>query len=206
MNTEPAGRGRRIFIAGATGVIGVRLLPLLVRAGWTVAGMTRTPVKAELVRELGGQPVICDVYDAPALTTAVRGFLPDLVLHELTDLPDSAADLPARRADNARIRIEGTRNLVAAAAAAGCRRILAQSIAWQLPPGDGAEAVRALEDTVIGFGGVVLRYGQFYGPGTFYPDAPPEGPRIHIEAAAERTVAALDQPSGILTLTESLSE
>lgn len=191
-----------MFLAGATGVIGVRLLPLLVAGGHTVAGLTRTPAKAALVRELGGQPVVCDVYDAPALTKAVRAFQPDLVLHELTDLPDDAAELSTSRADNARIRIEGTRHLLEAARAAGCRRLLAQSIAWELPAGHGAEAVRGLEDAVLGFGGVVLRYGQFYGPGTFYPDSAPEGPRIRVDAAAERTVAALDQPSGVLTLTE----
>lgn len=192
----------RVFVAGATGVIGSRLLPLLTRAGYTVAGMTRTAAKAELVQELGGEPVLCDVYDAPALTTAMMDFRPDLVLHELTDLPDTAEELPARRADNARIRIAGTRNLIAAATAAGCGRLLAQSVAWELPAGYGADAVRTLEDAVLGFGGVVLRYGQFYGPGTFYPEAPPVGPRIHIDAAAERTVAALDRPSGILTITD----
>lgn len=201
----PAAGAHRVFLAGATGVIGVRLLPLLVTAGHTVAGMTRTPAKAALVRELGGQPVVCDVYDAPALTKTVSAFQPDLVLHELTDLPDDAAELPTSRADNARIRIEGTRHLLEAARAAGCRRLLAQSIAWELPAAHGAEAVRALEDAVLGFGGVVLRYGQFYGPGTFYPDSTPEGPRIHVDAAAERTVAALDQPSGVLTLTEPLA-
>lgn len=202
---RPAAGAHRVFLAGATGVIGVRLLPLLVAGGHTVAGMTRTPAKAALVRELGGQPVVCDVYDAPALTKTVSAFQPDLVLHELTDLPDDAAELPTSRADNARIRIEGTRHLLEAARAAGCRRLLAQSIAWELPAAHGAEAVRALEDAVLGFGGVVLRYGQFYGPGTFYPDSAPEGPRIHVDAAAERTVAALDQPSGVLTLTEPLA-
>lgn len=192
----------RVFVAGATGVIGTRLLPLLTRAGHTVAGMTRTAGKVELVTELGAEPVLCDVYDAPALATAMSDFRPDLVLHQLTDLPDTADELPARRADNARIRITGTRNLIAAATAAGCGRILAQSIAWELPPGDGADAVRTLEDTVLGFGGVVLRYGQFYGPGTFYPDTAPVGPRIHVDAAAERSVAALDRPGGILTFTD----
>ncbi|MCW3815958.1 NAD-dependent epimerase/dehydratase family protein [Micromonospora sp. DR5-3] len=210
MNDEPATVSSnvpalRVFVAGATGVIGSRLLPLLTRAGHTVAGMTRTASKAGLVQELGAEPVVCDVYDAAALTTAVKGFRPDLVLHELTDLPDTTEELPARRADNARIRIEGTRNLIAAATAADCGRLLAQSVAWELPPGNGAEAVRALEEAILGFGGVVLRYGQFYGPETFYPDAPPAGPRIHIDAAAERTVAVLDRPSGIHTITDDTS-
>ncbi|MEV0428059.1 NAD-dependent epimerase/dehydratase family protein [Micromonospora sp. NPDC050495] len=192
----------RVFVAGATGVLGSRILPLLTRAGHTVAGMTRTPGKAELVRSLGAEPVVCDVYDAGALTSAVDRFQPDLLLHELTDLPDTAAELPARRAGNARIRVEGTRNLIDAAIASGCSRLLAQSIAWALPPGDGAAAVQTLEDAVLGFGGVVLRYGQFYGPGTFYPDSAPDAPRVHVAAAAARTVAALNQPSGIITIVD----
>lgn len=192
----------RVFVAGATGVLGSRILPLLTRAGHTVAGMTRTPGKAALVRSLGAEPVVCDVYDVDALTSAVGRFRPDLLLHELTDLPDTAGELPARRAGNARIRVEGTRNLIDAATASGCSRLLAQSVAWALPPGDGADAVHALEDAVLGFGGVVLRYGQFYGPGTFYPDSAPGAPRIHVDAAAVRTVAALDQPSGIITIVE----
>ncbi|EIF00216.1 NAD-dependent epimerase/dehydratase family protein [Saccharomonospora glauca] len=195
----------RIFVAGATGVIGSRLLPLLTRAGHTVAGMTRTAGKAPLVRKLGAEPVVCDVYDAPALTDAVRDFRPDLLLHQLTDLPDSAEELPERRAGNARIRVEGTGNLIAAARAAGCERFLAQSVAWELPPEHGGEAVRTLEEAVLDFGGVVLRYGQFHGPGTFYPESPPTGPRVHIDTAAARTVAVLDHPSGIVTITDETS-
>lgn len=192
----------RVFVAGATGVIGSRLLSLLTGAGHTVAGMTRTTSKMNLVRELGAEPVLCDVYDVDSLTTAVAGFRPDLVLHQLTDLPDTAEDLPERREHNAHIRVEGTRNLVAAATSAGRPRFLAQSVAWDLPPGSGADAVRSLETAVLGYGGTVLRYGQFYGPGTFYPDALPVGPRIHVDAAAERTVAALDRRGGILTITD----
>lgn len=192
--------GLRIFVAGATGVIGSRMLPLLTAAGHTVAGMTRSPAKAHRIASAGAEAVVCDVYDRAALTAAVTAFRPDVVLHELTDLPDSVDELPTSRAANARIRVEGTRNLIAATEAAGCRRLLAQSIAWELPPGVGVDAVRALEEAVLAFGGVVLRYGQFYGPGTFYPDSPPEGTRIHVDAAAERTVAALGAPSGILTI------
>lgn len=199
VHEEPA---LRVFVAGASGVIGSRLLPLLAQAGHTVAGMTRTPARRRRIAASGAEPMVCDVYDAAALSAAVRAFRPDVVLHQLTDLPDDAADLPSRRAGNARIRVEGTRNLLAAATDAGCTRLLAQSVAWELPPGAGAEAVRTLEDDVLGFGGVVLRYGQFYGPGTFYPDAPPAGPRIHIDAAAERTAAALGQRGGILTITD----
>src|SRR5262252_6177518 len=111
----------RIFIAGATGLIGVRLVPLLVAAGHLVAGMTRSPEKSGMLRELGAQPVVCDVYDAGALTTAVGRFAPDVVVHQLTDLPDAATDLARFSDRNNRIRSEGTRNLVAAATDAGAR-------------------------------------------------------------------------------------
>jgi uncharacterized protein YbjT (DUF2867 family) len=87
----------RIFLAGATGVIGTRLIPLLVADGHVVAGMTRSAGRAGQVRDLGAEPVICDVYDAAALTAAMTGFRPDVVLHQLTDLPDDASDSPPPR-------------------------------------------------------------------------------------------------------------
>ena len=126
----------RIFLAGATGVIGVRLLPLLLAEGHTVAAMTRSESKRESLTEVGAEPVVCDVYDAAALRDAVVAFAPDAVVHQLTDLPDSAEDIPEYAARNVRIRTEGTRNLLDAATAAGARHFLAQSIAWT--PSGGA--------------------------------------------------------------------
>ena len=76
----------RIFLAGASGLIGVRLVPLLVAAGHELAGMTRTPSKVSMLAELGCEPVVCDVYDADALRAAVVGFAPEMVMHQLTDL------------------------------------------------------------------------------------------------------------------------
>ena len=105
----------RIFLAGASGVIGVRLVPLLVAAGHTVYAMTRSPAKAEMLADLGAEPVVCDVFDAAALTRAVTGCAPGLVIHQLTDLPDSVADLARLGDRNDRMRVEGTRNLLAAA-------------------------------------------------------------------------------------------
>lgn len=165
--------------------------------------MTRSPGKVEMLAGLGAEPVVCDVFDAAGLEQAVRAFAPDLVMHQLTDLPDSSEDLAAGRAANARMRREGTANLVAAAQAVGAKRFVAQSIAWETS-GDGAAAKEFLEESVLGIGGVVLRYGQFYGPGTYYPDAQnyPESPRIHVEEAAARTVLALDLASGIYAVTD----
>jgi uncharacterized protein YbjT (DUF2867 family) len=163
--------------------------------------MTRFPARAEVLRALGATPVVCDVYDAAALRDAVAGYGPDAVIHQLTDLPDDAARIAEHAAANNRIRREGTTHLVAAARAAGARRFLAQSIAWPLS-GDGAAAVEELERTVLAANGVVLRYGRLYGPGTYYEgDAPPH-PRIHVDEAARRTAAALEAPSGVLTVAE----
>ena len=187
----------RIFLAGATGVIGVRLVPLLAAAGHTVAGMTRSAGSAGGVQELGAEPVVCDVFDPAALAAAVAGFRPDLVMHQLTDLPDDPAEIAAYAARNGRIRREGTRNLLAAAAAAGTRRFIAQSISWELPAQGGREVTAAHERMVLAAGGVVIRYGQFCGPGTYYESQLPEPPRIHVDDAALATVPALEAPAGL---------
>jgi len=192
----------RIFLAGASGVIGRKLTPMLVEAGHTVAGTTRSAEKAELVRELGAEPFVIDVYDARALRDLMVDWSPDLVMHQLTDLPDDAADIPLRAAGNGRIREEGTANLIAAAQAAGAERFLAQSIAWT--PAAGNESREALESQVLAYEGtgVVLRYGQFHGPGTYYESEPPDPPRIQIDAAACRTASNLEAPSGIVEIVE----
>jgi nucleoside-diphosphate-sugar epimerase len=192
----------RIFVAGATGVIGVRLVPLLVEAGHAVAGMTRTPGKAAVVEGFGATPVLCDVYDGETLTRDVRAFAPEMVIHQLTDLPSDVGQLAASGAANSRMRREGTRNLLVAAAAADARRFLAQSIAWE-PAGDGVVAKAELERTVLEYGGVVIRYGQFYGPGTYYEDAPPDHPRIHVDIAAQRTLEVLELDRRIVTIAEA---
>ena len=191
----------RIFLAGATGVLGMRVLPLLIADGHQVAAMTRSPQKADGLRALGAEPVVCDVVDAPALEDAVVSFRPDMVLHELTDLPDDPDSVDAYREANARIRREGTRNLLAAARAANAARFLAESIAWQ-PSGDGGAAKDELERTVLEAGGVVLRYGRLYGPGTWYEQSPPPPPRVDVDEAARRTVEALGAPSGVIEILE----
>ena len=92
----------RIFLAGASGVIGQRLIPRLVQAGHVVGGMTRSPSKTELLRHLGAEPILCDVFDREALIKAVRDFKPDVVLNELTDLPDDVAQISKHPGLNAR--------------------------------------------------------------------------------------------------------
>jgi nucleoside-diphosphate-sugar epimerase len=216
----------RIFLAGATGVIGRRLTPLLLAQGHTVWGSTRSPDKSEVLRKLGALPVLVDAFDAEALATAVLEAKSEIVIHQLTDL--AAIQDPAKRSDalarNARIRDEGTRNLVAAARNAGARRLIAQSIAWAYAPGvrpygeahpldlnaDGDRAVsvrgvESLEQQVLAASpieGVVLRYGRLYGPGSG-ADAPPSPPSVHVDAAAYAALLAIDHDgSGVFNITD----
>jgi len=220
----------KVFLAGATGAVGTALVPLLLEAGYTVYGSTRNAERADALRALGVQPVVIDVFDAAALQAALTAIGPWAVLHQLTDLPKDLD--PARMADaavrNARVRTEGTRNLVAAALAAGAKRLVAQSIAWAYAPGarpytedrpldvdaEGARRVSvggvvALEQSVLGAKGIaatVLRYGQLYGPGT--SAAEPKGPMpLHVADAARAALLALRHPAGgIFNIAEDSAE
>jgi nucleoside-diphosphate-sugar epimerase len=202
----------KVFFAGAGGAIGRRLTPLLQAVGHTVIGTTRSPDKVDAIARLGAQPVVVDVFDASALKDAVAAAAPDAIIHQLTDLA-FAPGTPQYEEGlerNARIRIEGTANLVAAAQAAGVRRMIAQSIAWVYKPGprprvetdallpaEGAgarsiEGVVALEQAVLAMPeGIVLRFGLFYGPGTWSPDKPARAPAVYIDAAAQATALAI---------------
>jgi nucleoside-diphosphate-sugar epimerase len=216
----------RIFLAGAAGVIGRRLTPLLLAQGHTVWGATRSAETGEFLRKLGALPVLVDVFDAEAPATAVLEAKPEIVIHQLTDL--AAVHDPAERssalARNARIREEGTRNLVAAGREAGARRLIAQSIAWAYAPGprpygedhpldlnaDGDRAVsvrgvESLERQVLAASlmeGLVLRYGRLYGPGSG-ADAPPSPPSVHVDAAAYAALLAIDHGgSGVFNIAD----
>ncbi len=197
--TDP---GMRIYFAGASGVIGGRLVPLLVAAGHTVGAMTRSAEKATRLASIGAEPIVCDVFDRPALTRSVRAFSPDLLLHELTDLPDDLESLPADSLLNARIRSEGTRNLLDALEGLNSPKVVAQSVAWTMRPGAEADAVAELEKVVLAANGVVLRYGLLYGPGTYFEADPPADPRVHIDVAVARTLDALGAAPGIVTIVE----
>jgi nucleoside-diphosphate-sugar epimerase len=116
----------RIFLAGASGAIGRRLVPLLIAAGHDVAGTTRSADAAGKLEAAGVRPAIVDVYDATALERAAIDARPEAVVHQLTDLPQSFDEkaLAASYPRNSRIRVEGTRNLIAAARAAGAQRFV----------------------------------------------------------------------------------
>ena len=197
----PSPTSMRIFLAGATGLIGIRLLTLMLAHRHIVAAMTRTPSKIDDLRVPGVTPVLCDVFDASALAAAVKDFQPVVVVHQLTDLPDEIDKLNDFLPGNNRIRSEGTRNLLAAAKAANAPRFVAQSIAWRTGPGTGP-VLDAHEDAVLSIGGTVLRYGLFYGPGTFFEKEPPPAPRIHVDEAARRTMPFLSGPRGTFTITD----
>jgi len=224
----------RVFVAGATGAIGRPLVPRLVAAGHEVTGMTRSEGRAGAIRAAGARAAVVDVFDRDRLTAAMTEAAPDVVVHELTSLPDR---LDFRRQDvyepTNRVRSEGTRNLLDAARAAGARRFVAQSIAFAYRPegepvktesdalmedvagpfGGGVRSIRAMEKMVLDadLDGVVLRYGFFYGPGTYYGDdgtttadvrrrrMPVVGKGtglfsfIHVDDAADATVAAVER-------------
>ncbi|MFC5268748.1 SDR family oxidoreductase [Kribbella qitaiheensis] len=190
----------RIFLAGASGVIGQRLIPRLVQDGHVVGGMTRSAGKTELLGNLGAEAILCDVFDRETLIQAVVDFQPDVILNQLTDLPDDVTKIGDHEDLNARIRTEGNQNLIEAARKCGSPKILAQSVAWRLPDGLDARAVAELEASVLAEGGVVLSYGQFYGPGTYNEQGLPAEPRVHIDRAADRTVEALGQSSGVVVI------
>ena len=181
----------RVFVAGATGAIGRPLVVRLLAAGHDVTGMTRSEERASGLRSAGAEAAVVDVYDREALTAAVTAARPEVVVNELTDIPPALN--PRRYAEQMagleRIRTEGYRNLVAAAQAAGARKLVAQSIAFVYAPGDTpadeadalwhdgpepfAQTLRATvagEDATLdsGLEPLVLRYGWFYGPNTAY--------------------------------------
>jgi nucleoside-diphosphate-sugar epimerase len=182
----------RIFVAGATGALGRRLVPMLVEGGHQVVGMTRSPAKTGGLRAAGAEAVVADALDRDAVLAAVHQARPEVVVHQLTALAGFAdfRKFDEEFALTNRLRTEGTDHLVAAARAAGARRLVAQSYAgWPFarvggpvkteddpldpdPPAElrrSLDAIRRLESTVLGtdgLEGMVLRYGGFYGPGT----------------------------------------
>jgi nucleoside-diphosphate-sugar epimerase len=221
----------KLFVAGATGVIGRVLVPLLVEAGYQVYGATRHAERAALLTRLGAEPVVVDVFDADRLTSELRRIAPAAVIHQLTDLPAGLDPSQMAQAivNNARIRGEGTRNLVQAALAAGCQRLIAQSIAWafaslgEKPYGEAqpldldAEGTRkisvggvaALEQAVLhtpGLQGTALRYGRLYGPETG-ADTPPAAPALHVHDAARAALLVLrKKATGVFNIVDDNGE
>ena len=228
----------KIFLAGATGAIGRRLVPLLLNARHYVIGTTRSSTKVDGLRAAGVDPVVVDAFDAQGLSAAVFEARPDIIIHQLTDLPPGLdpSQMTEGTRRNARMRSQGTQNLVEAALGAGVRRLVAQSIAWMYAPGKephseddlldidarGTRAitvagVTALERLTLSsppIDGVVLRYGHLYGPGTGTNTA--DAPALHVDAAAWAAVLAIEkachgiyniaEPSGFLSTEKARRE
>jgi nucleoside-diphosphate-sugar epimerase len=227
----------RVFVAGASGAIGRPLIAELIRRGHTVTGMTRSEVGAQHLAALGAVVAQVSAFDAPALERALRESRAEVVIDELTALPGHPSEMAAAAAGDRKLRLEGGGNLHRAARACGVRRYIQQASGFFLKPGNGladeseglavdaspgvaasAGAYAELESRVLnaeGIEGVALRYGFFYGPGTWYnPDgAAADQARkqelaiigagegvwswVHIEDAAVATVAALTAPPGV---------
>jgi nucleoside-diphosphate-sugar epimerase len=230
----------RVLLAGSTGAVGRPLVLQLVAAGHRVVGLTRSPDKIAALKNAGAEAEVCDVFDRDRLMAVARAAAPDSVIHQLTDLP-SAMD-PGRLADiyerNNRVRREGTRNLLDAAASAGARRFVVQSMAsWYEPTGGpiktevdplwtnapeplgtAVRTVDEMERRVLREAevGIVLRYGAFYGPRTWYAADGEIARRmhsrgfpiigrgdgimsfIHVEDAASAALAALAAPASAI--------
>ena len=210
-----------IFLAGATGALGKKLIPLLVERGHHVVGTTRSPDRAAQLSELGAEPAVLDPLDASAVRDAVVRAQPDVVVHQLTALTGigMSRNFDKTFAQTNRLRTEGTDHLIAAARAAGARRLVWQSYAgWNYartggtvktednpldpdPPADAREslaAIRHLEAAVLGaegMEGVVLRYGGFYGPGTTITEG-----GTHVEMIRKRRFPVGGNGAGVWSL------
>jgi 2-alkyl-3-oxoalkanoate reductase len=184
--------GMKVFVAGATGAMGKQLVPALLAAGHQVVAMTRSADKTAALAAAGAEPVVADGLDRAAVTAAVTRTAPEVIIHQMTGLTGmkSLKNFDAEFATTNRLRTEGTDNLLAAARAAGTRRIVAQSYGnWNYertgtalkteedrldpdPPANQRATLKAIQyveravTEADGIEGVALRYGNFYGPGT----------------------------------------
>jgi nucleoside-diphosphate-sugar epimerase len=235
----------KVFLAGGSGVIGRRLVPQLVAAGHQVAATTRSDAKAAILHSLGVSPVVVDALDEPALHRAVVDFRPDAVMNQLTDLPQryNPRKLGPYYERTSRLRVESTRTLLAAAKEVGARRFIYQSIAFMYatagpavlsedaplaldaPEPFGATVRATAEGERLALSadsvtGVALRYGQLYGPGTYFgPDGdfarqarqrmlPIVGGGggvfsfVHVDDAAGAAVAALNHGDGVYNIVD----
>jgi nucleoside-diphosphate-sugar epimerase len=213
----------RVFICGASGVVGRPLIRILTGAGHEVTGTTRTASRAAAIEQMGATPVVVDAYDVLALTAVMMEARPDVLMHQLTDLPDvlDTTRVASIVEANRRVRSEGTANVVAAALAAGAKRLVAQSIAMVYVPGTPpyretdplqptAAGEIALEEAVLGapgIEGIVLRYGRWYGPGTWSVESDRRPVRVHVEAAAQAAHLAITRGApGVYNIAEDDGE
>ena len=197
---------KSVFLAGATGAVGFPLVKLLVQTGrYRVFGCTRDWKKAEILQSLGARPIVVDVYDCDKLKHEMQWVKPEIVIHQLTDLPFGLPkeSMEVALPKNARIRDEGTRNLIEAMKSVGSEQFLVQSIGFMYSEGptphseeemSGSGNLRNLEEMALSSceQTKIMRYGRFYGPRTGFDKV--ELPcRVHVEAAAFACVLLLTQ-------------
>ena len=152
-----------------------------------VVALTRSPEKLQVLRDLGAEAAVCDVYDAEALLQLALGERPHAIVNFVTDLAGASADA------NSRARREGGANLLQAAIASAASRLVVESVAFELE-GDAGKAAEELERSALRFSGdgLVLRFGRLWGPGTAY-ETPPRPPAIHIERAGAEAARLITQ-------------
>ncbi|MCI0706202.1 MAG: NAD(P)-dependent oxidoreductase [Ignavibacteriae bacterium] len=210
----------KIFLAGATGAIGMQLIPMLVKAGHRVVGMTRSPGKSDALKAAGAEPVVADALNRDEVIAAVGRANPDAIVHQLTALTTLASEKSFEKAFELtnRLRTKGTDNLIAAARAAGVKKFIAQSYTgWPYAREGGAvkseedpldpnpvpafrttlNAIRYLESAVTSaqpLQGVVLRYGAFYGPGTSLGNG---ASGTHLELVRKRKFPIVGNGAGV---------
>lgn len=191
----------RVLVAGATGVIGSRIVPLLLADGHAVIGLTRTASHMGDITAMGATGAQVDILDSDAVSAVVREHRPDVVMHQVTDLPDSKLALVFKMRALGRVRTIGTDNLVAAAQEVDAR-VVAQSVAFSMP-GPARRPIDYLERAVLDVRGQVLRYGLFYGSGTWNASAPDGPDVVHIDTAATETARLIDDPGGVIEIRDS---
>jgi uncharacterized protein YbjT (DUF2867 family) len=181
MNESPL--HARIMVAGATGALGRATLPHLERH--QVVGLTRSQKKLALLRALGVEGVVCDVYNREELVGVAKTVRPHIVVNFLTDLSSG------NREANNRVRREGGANLVNAAVEGEARRLVVESVSFALER-TAADAVEQMERTALNasLDVLILRFARFWGPGTFYSE-PPDSEAVHIEVAGARAAKLL---------------
>ncbi len=234
----------KVFVAGATGAIGRPLIRSLTLAGHTTFGMVRSQDSSASLADSGAEPIIGDALDAPSVSAAVAKVRPDVIINELTSLPRhyTPTEMKAAAERDARVRLEGNKNLIAATQQTGVRRFLVQSTGFWYAPGEGladegeplaydaspavvagAQRYAELEAMTLGrteFEGVALRYGFFYGPGTWFVADGDVGEQVrqqqvpiigsgqgvwswvHIDDAADATAKALDCAPGAYNIVD----
>lgn len=214
-----------IFLAGATGVVGEPLSKALVKEGYTVYGTTRSPERAKKLVEMGVKPVVLDVFDAQAVSDAISQAKPDVVINQVSSLPKGLKEdeMVEGLKRDAKVRVEGTKNLIAAAEKAGVKKFINQSFLFYAPTkkqiteddvlvteqdeffGESVKAYKELESRTLAgkFTPVVLRFGWLYGGKSGFDSSIENYPSVNVDIAVDAVVRAVKAPlNGLYNIAE----